>query len=99
MRVFLFSTAVAVMFTMAGSLRAQDLSDTTRTEILEASIVKSVTVPKDAPLAVANLDYKDLGDFSKSGKEIPFLLASTPGVEDRRNGISLPDFEKTVRSL
>ena len=68
------------MFMMAGSLRAQEPTDTTRTEILEASIVKSVTVPKDAPFAVANLDYKDLEDFSKTGKEIPFLLSSTPGV-------------------
>ena len=80
MRVFLFPTAVAVMILSAGVLNAQEPVDTTRTEVLDASIVKSVTVPKDAPFAVANLDYKDLSDFSKTGMEIPFLLSSTPGV-------------------
>ena len=80
MRVFLFPTAVAVMILSAGVLNAQEPVDTTRTEVLDASIVKSVTVPKDAPFAVANLDYKDLSDFSKTGREIPFLLSSTPGV-------------------
>lgn len=80
MRVFLLSAAVAASILTAGVLNAQEPVDTTRTEILDASIVKSVTVPKDAPFAVANLDYKDLSDFSRTGREIPFLLSSTPGV-------------------
>ena len=68
------------MILFSGVLNAQEPVDTTRTEVLDASIVKSVTVPKDAPFAVANLDYKDLSDFSRTGREIPFLLSSTPGV-------------------
>ncbi|MBP5486849.1 MAG: TonB-dependent receptor plug domain-containing protein [Bacteroidales bacterium] len=76
---FLSCTAVAFLCAAAVS-SAQNFKDTTRTEVLEASVVKSVTVSKDAPFAVANIDYKELGDFSRSGKEIPFLLSSTPGV-------------------
>ena len=70
----------AALLSAAVSTNAQDLSDTTRAEVLEASVVKGVTVSKDAPFAVANIDYKELGSFSKSGKEIPFLLSTTPGV-------------------
>ncbi|MBR7003939.1 MAG: TonB-dependent receptor plug domain-containing protein [Bacteroidales bacterium] len=76
---FLSCTAAAILCSAAVS-SAQNVNDTTRTEVLEASVVKSVTVSKDAPFAVANIDYKDLDDFSRSGKEIPFLLSSTPGV-------------------
>ena len=77
---FFVATSLALMIMASGTVRAQQITDTTRTEVLEASVIKSVTVPKDAPFAVANLDYDDLSGFSKSGKEIPFLLSSTPGV-------------------
>ena len=50
----------AALLSAAVSTNAQDLSDTTRTEVLEASVVKGVTVSKDAPFAVANIDYKEI---------------------------------------
>ena len=81
MRVFCFSAATFALSILAcGTVGAQQATDTTRTEVLEASVVRSVTVPRDAPFAVANIGHKDLAGFSKSGKEIPFLLSSTPGV-------------------
>ena len=78
MRVFFVSTALAVV--AAGALSAQNQPDSTRTEALEASIVSSVRAQKNAPYAVANVDRKSLEDFSKTGREIPFILSSTPGV-------------------
>ena len=39
-----------------------------------------VRVPKSAPYAVSNIKKKELEAFSKSGREMPFLLAQTPGV-------------------
>ena len=64
----------------AGGLYAQNIPDSTKTEALEASMVQAVRASKDAPFAVANVDRSSLEDFSKSGKEIPYLLSSTPGV-------------------
>lgn len=80
MRVFLFSAAVAATIMSTAALKAQDVNDTTRVEALEASMVQSVMASKEAPFAVSNVGRSTLGEFSKSGKEIPFLLSSTPGV-------------------
>lgn len=80
MRVFLFSAAVAATIMSTAALKAQDVNDTTRVEALEASMVQSVMASKEVPFAVSNVGRSTLGEFSKSGKEIPFLLSSTPGV-------------------
>ena len=80
MRVFVLSAAIAALALQATSVQAQEQSDTTRAEALEASLVRAVRAPKDAPFAVSNVDRSFLSDFSISGKEIPFLLSNTPGV-------------------
>ena len=80
MRVFLFSAVIAATFIQAGAAFAQAPGDTTKAESLEASMVQSVRASKNAPFAVSNVNRKALGDFSTTGKEIPFLLSSTPGV-------------------
>ena len=80
MRVFLLSAAVAAMTVSAAVANAQSGRDTTKVESLEASVVQGVRASKSAPFAVSNVDRKALKDFSGSGKEIPFLLSSTPGV-------------------
>ncbi|MBO4230180.1 MAG: TonB-dependent receptor plug domain-containing protein, partial [Bacteroidales bacterium] len=80
MRVFVLSAAIAAMALPIGALKAQELTDTTRAEALEASVVQAVRAPKDAPFAVSNVGRETLEDFSRTGKEIPFLLSSTPGV-------------------
>ncbi len=54
--------------------------DTTKVEALEASVVQGVRASKNAPFAVSNVNRESLDDFSKSGKELPFLLSGTPGV-------------------
>ena len=80
MRVFLFSAVITATFIQAGAASAQAPGDTTKAESLEASMVQSVRASRNAPFAVSNVNREALGDFSKTGKEIPFLLASTPGV-------------------
>lgn len=47
---------------------------------LQEVTVKGVRAPKNAPFAVVNLDKKQLNSFAKSGQELPFLFAQTPGV-------------------
>ncbi|MBQ6283554.1 MAG: TonB-dependent receptor [Bacteroidales bacterium] len=68
------------MTVSAAVANAQSGRDTTKVESLEASVVQGVRASKSAPFAVSNVDRKALKDFSGSGKEIPFLLSSTPGV-------------------
>ncbi|MCM1079754.1 MAG: TonB-dependent receptor [Bacteroidales bacterium] len=53
------------------SLRVQQLGEVT---------VKGVRAQKDAPFAVANVKKQELQEFSKTGRELPFLFSRTPGV-------------------
>ncbi len=55
-------------------------NDTTKFEMLNEVIVSSVRVQKDAPFAVTNIKKAELNDFSKTGQELPFLFAKTPGI-------------------
>ena len=80
MRYNLFFAASVAASLMTLGAEAQEKSDSTKARVLEEAIVQAVRVQKDAPFAVANVDRKSLDDFSKTGKEIPFLLSSTPGV-------------------
>lgn len=62
-----------------GSIAAQE-EDSLRIEELNEVVVKGVKAQKDAPFAVANINKKQLNTFSKTGRELPFLFAQTPGV-------------------
>ncbi len=54
--------------------------DSTKVEKLSEVVVKGVRAQKNAPYAISNLKKKELNDFSKTGRELPFLFAQTPGV-------------------
>ena len=54
--------------------------DTTKFEQLNEVVVSGVRVQNNAPYAVTNIDKVELNDFSKSGQELPFLFAKTPGI-------------------
>ena len=71
-------SAVAAFSTLVSN--AQDIPDSTQVRRLEEAVVQAVRAQKDAPFAVANVGRATLGDFSSTGREIPFLLSSTPGV-------------------
>ena len=43
-------------------------------------MVKAVKAPANAPFAVTKIDRKQLETFSRTGQELPFLFARTPGV-------------------
>ena len=61
------------------SATAQD-SDSLKMERLSEVVVSGVRAQKNAPYAVNNIRKKELREFSKSGQELPFLFARTPGV-------------------
>ncbi len=57
-----------------------DVEDSLKMERLQEVTVKGVRAPKNAPYAISNLKKKQLNEFSKTGRELPFLFAQTPGV-------------------
>ena len=59
---------------------AQATIDTAKVHQLNEVVVKGVRAAKEAPYAVANIKKSDLQQFSRTGKELPFLLSRTPGI-------------------
>ena len=67
----------------AVSMNAQSkaaLYDSTQVEQLQEVVVKGVRAQRNAPYAIANIKKQELNEFSKTGKELPFLFSQTPGV-------------------
>ena len=54
--------------------------DSVKMEALNEVVVMAVKAPNNAPFAVSKVDRKQLETFSKTGQELPFLFARTPGV-------------------
>ena len=79
MKRFFFGIAALCI---AASVNAQNnvVNDTTRYEELNEVVVSGVRVQKNAPYAVTNIQKVELNDFSKTGQELPFLFAKTPGI-------------------
>ena len=74
---------LAVVTVVSASVDAQNraaLYDSTEVENLSEVVVQGVRAQKNAPYAISNLRKKELNDFSKTGRELPFLFAQTPGV-------------------
>ena len=71
----------ALMFGAAGccSVSAQK-ADSTKVKALSEVSVKAVKAQANAPFATSKIDAKELKQFSKTGQELPFLFARTPGV-------------------
>lgn len=59
---------------------ADEEIDSLKAEQLQEVVVKGVRANANAPFAVTNINRTQLNDFSKTGKELPFLFAQTPGV-------------------
>ena len=70
---------VFAALTCATSVQAQKV-DTLASQELQEVIVAGVRAQKNAPFAVANIKKTELSNFSKTGRELPFLFAHTPGV-------------------
>ena len=72
--------ALAVEFTVSAGAQQKWHYDSTKVEKLSEVVVSGVRAQKNAPFAVANIEKKELNDFSKTGRELPFLFSQTPGV-------------------
>ena len=80
MKRFVFGMT-ALVCAMSGNAQSKAaLYDSTKVEQLQEVVVKGVRAQKNAPYAVANIKKQELNEFSRTGKELPFLFSQTPGV-------------------
>lgn len=77
-----FTTMLLVFDAQQSGVSAQSTTpyDSTRVEQLGEVVVKSVRGQRNAPFATNNIRKAELQNFSKTGRELPFLFAQTPGV-------------------
>ena len=77
-------TIVFSMMLATASLQSVTAQTTTedslRMEQLQEVVVRGVRAQKNAPFAVANIKKAQVNEFSKTGRELPFLFSQTPGV-------------------
>ena len=78
-KIVLAAAAVSLAAGASAQNRAA-LYDSTQVEKLSEVVVRGVRAQKNAPYAISNFKKKQLSDFSKTGKELPFLFSQTPGV-------------------
>ena len=71
---------VAGLMAVANAQNNDVIYDTTHFELLNEVVVSGVRIQKNAPFAVSNINKLELNDFSKTGQELPFLFAKTPGI-------------------
>ena len=69
-KIVLLATAT-VMSASVGAQNRAALYDSTQVEKLSEVVVRGVRAQKNAPYAVSNIKKKELGDFSKTGRELP----------------------------
>ncbi len=72
--------ALAFATLLPAEANAQSAADSLKQATLQEVVVKGVRAQQEAPFAVANIKKQDLNNFSKTGRELPFLFANTPGV-------------------
>ena len=70
---------MSMMGLLALSAAAQE-ADSLRLAEMQEVVVSAVRAQKDAPFAINNLCFKELQEHSRTGRELPLLLARTPGI-------------------
>ena len=80
MKRFVFGMTALVCAMSVNAQSKAALYDSTKVEQLQGVVVKGVRAQQNAPYAIANIKKQELNEFSKTGKELPFLFSQTPGV-------------------
>ena len=76
----IFICIAALFFAANVNAQNENVIDTTNLQMLQEVVVSGVKVQKNAPFAVTNIKKNELSEFSKTGQELPFLFAKTPGI-------------------
>lgn len=73
--------ALAGVALLSSAATAQTLTDDSlRVERMQEVVVSGVKSPANAPFAVTNIGKTELQESSRTGSELPHLLARTPGI-------------------
>ena len=72
--------AVLMMGMAQMGVAQSEKQDSVKMEKLQEVVVMAVKAPTNAPFAVSKVDRKQLETFARTGQELPFLFARTPGV-------------------
>lgn len=75
-----FFIFMSLAFAGAQIVCADEETDSLKAAQLQEIVVKGVRANENAPFAVTNINRSQLNAFSKTGQELPFLFAQTPGV-------------------
>ncbi|MCF0198964.1 MAG: TonB-dependent receptor plug domain-containing protein [Bacteroidaceae bacterium] len=75
-----FAFAALMSVAQAGMAVEAGEPDSLKLEELNEVVVKAVKAPANAPFAVSKIGRQELEAFGRTGQELPFLLARTPGV-------------------
>ncbi len=76
----LWLAALSMSAVQVGLAREEAEPDSVSMNDLNEVVVRAVKAPKNAPFAVSRVGREELETFARSGQELPFLLARTPGV-------------------
>ncbi|MBM6992121.1 MAG: TonB-dependent receptor [Prevotella sp.] len=79
-RLFYTSTLALTALCVVSAHAEPSDNDSIRLAHLQEVTVKGVRATQNAPFAVANISKSQLSNFSKTGQELPFLFAQTPGI-------------------
>ena len=71
---------VGLVASVAAAQAQDGGADSLRLEQMQEVVVSGVRVQKNAPFAVANIKKAELQQHSSTGRELPLLLARTPGI-------------------
>ena len=77
---FLSLTLLTGLTAQARSENFDADADSTRLGQLNEVVIDGVLARGNEPFATTNIDREELDSYSKNGRELPFLLARTPGV-------------------
>ncbi len=76
----IFICIAALFFAANVNAQNENVNDTINFEMLNEVVVSGVRVQKNAPYAVSDIKKTELNEFAKTGQELPFLFARTPGI-------------------
>ena len=80
-KVFFLSLPLLTCLTVkAGNENLVSDADSLRLEQLNEVVINGVRAHENEPFATTEIGRQELDDYSKSGRELPFLFSRTPGV-------------------
>jgi len=80
-KVFFLSLSLLASLAAHSSIECFDSdADSLRLEHLNDVVINGVRAHENEPFATTDISRQELDDYSKNGRELPFLFARTPGV-------------------